>query len=57
MFDPNYQLGLDTALLKQRDLVRFFDIDGVLSVYAYGADGINAVRDDEFDAFMETHDL
>lgn len=57
MFDPNYQLGLDTALLKQRDLVRFFDIDGVLSVYAYGADGINAVRDEAFDAFMETHDL
>ena len=57
MFNPDYQLGLDTALLKQRDLVRFFDIDGVLSVYAYGADGINAVRDEAFDAFMETHDL
>lgn len=57
MFDPNYQLGLDTALLKQRDLVRFFDIDGVLSVYAYGSDGINAVPDEAFDDFMETHDL
>lgn len=57
MFDPNYQLGLDTALLKRKDLVRFFDIDGVLSVYAYGADGVNAVRDVEFDEFMETHDL
>ena len=32
MFNPDYQLGLDTALLKQPDLVRFFYIDGVLSV-------------------------
>ena len=57
MFDPKYQLGLDTALLKRRDLVRFFDIDGVLSVYAYGADGVNAVSDQEFDRFVESHDL
>ena len=57
MFDPHYQLGLDTALLKRRDLVRFFDIDGVLSVYGYGSDGINACSDEAIDAFMETQEL
>lgn len=57
MFDPNYRLGHDTELLKQKDLVRFFDIDGVLAVYGYGSDGINVCGDDEFDAFVEAHDI
>ncbi len=57
VFDPKYQLGMDTGLLKRRDLIRFFDIDGVLSVYAYGTDGINACPDEMFDAFMETYAL
>ncbi|OON86939.1 hypothetical protein BXO88_05190 [Oribacterium sp. C9] len=57
MFDPNYRLGLDLELLKRKDLVRFFDIDGVLAVYGYGSDGINVCGDDEFDAFVEEHDI
>lgn len=57
MYDPNYRLGLDLELLKRKDLVRFFDIDGVLAVYGYGSDGINVCGDDEFDEFVEKHDI
>lgn len=57
MFDPTYQLGLDVSLLTSRDTVRFFDIDGVLSIYGYGTDGINVCSDDKFDTFIETFDL
>lgn len=57
MFDPDYRLGHDTELLKRKDLVRFFDIDGVLAVYGYGSDGINVCSDEEFDDFVESHDI
>lgn len=57
MYDPNYRLGLDRDYLKRKDLVRFFDIDGVLAVYGYGSDGINVCGDDEFDEFVEKHDI
>ncbi|SFG73591.1 hypothetical protein [Oribacterium sp. WCC10] len=57
MFDPNYRLGLDTDYIKRKDLVRFFDIDGVLAVYGYGSDGINVCSDKEFDEFVEKHDI
>ncbi len=57
MYNPDYRLGLDLDLLKRKELVRFFDIDGVLAVYAYGSDGINVCGDDEFDAFVEEHDI
>lgn len=57
MFDPKYQLGLDMSILTSKDAIRFFDIDGVLSVYGYGSDGINVCSDDKFDAFIETIDL
>lgn len=56
-FDPAYQLGLDTKLIRNPHLVRVFDIDGVLAIYGYGSNGINVCSDTEFDAFMETHDL
>lgn len=56
-FDPAYQLGLDTRLMRDPQLVRVFDIDGVLAIYGYGSDGINVCSDTEFDAFMESHDL
>ncbi len=57
MFDPNYRLGLDTELLQRKDLIRFFDIDGVLAVYGYGSDGVNVCSDTEFDDFVEAHDI
>ena len=57
MYSETYQLGLDRNILTDRNRIRFFDIDGVLSTYAYGADGINAVSDQEFDQFVEHVDL
>ena len=30
-----YILGHDTNLLKDREVIRFFDVDGVLAVYAF----------------------
>lgn len=57
MFDPEYQLGRDRGLLTSKDTIRFFDIDGVLSIYGYGTDGINVCSDDKFDAFIENFDL
>lgn len=57
MYSADYQLGLDRSVLTDPTRIRFFDIDGVLSVYAYGIDGINAVSDQEFDRFVESVDL
>jgi hypothetical protein len=57
MFDENYRLGHDTEYMTRNDLVRFFDIDGVLAIYGYGSDGINVCSDDEFDEFVEKHDV
>ena len=57
MFDENYRLGLDTEYMIRKDLVRFFDIDGVLAIYGYGSDGINVCSDEEFDTFVEEHDI
>lgn len=57
MFNPEYQLGLDTELLTSKDTIRFFDIDGVLAIYGYGTDGINVCPDDKFDTFIESFEL
>lgn len=53
-----YILGHDTNLLKDREVIRFFDVDGVLAVYAFGDDGVYVVKDDsEYDEYLKTHDV
>ena len=53
-----YILGHDAKLLKDRDVIRFFDVDGVLAVYAFGEDGVYVVQDDrDYDEFLKTHDV
>ena len=53
-----YILGHDTDLMKSKEVIRFFDVDGVLAVYAFGEDGVYVVRDDrDYDDFLKTHDV
>lgn len=53
-----YILGHDTDLLKDREAIRFLDVDGVLAVYGFGDDGVYVVKDDrDYDEFLKTHDV
>ncbi|MBQ3390518.1 MAG: hypothetical protein IJG57_05560 [Firmicutes bacterium] len=53
-----YILGHDEDLLKDRDVIRFFDVDGVLAVYGFGDDGVYVVKDDrDYDEYLKTHDV
>lgn len=51
-----YRIGLDTDFLTSKEIVRFWDIDGVLAVFAYGHNGINVCEDKYFQQYMKEHD-
>lgn len=48
-----YRIGLDTDFLLSKDVVRFFDVDGVLAVYAFGKSGINVCDDADFVEYIK----
>jgi hypothetical protein len=50
-----YRVGLDNNLLLDKNVIRFWDIDGVLATFAYGADGVNACDDAFFKDYTRTH--
>lgn len=50
-----YRNGLDLKFLCDKDLVRFWDVDGVLAVFAYGRDGVNVCEEENFQDYIKNH--
>ncbi len=51
-------LGLNVLKLRDLNAVRFFDIDGVLCVYAFGEDGIGAnLKGLSYEDFLKTTNI
>lgn len=50
-----YRIGLDKQFLVDKDVIRFWDIDGVLSTFAYGNHGVNVCEDKYFQEYMKIH--
>lgn len=50
-----YRVGLDKQFLIDKSVIRFWDIDGVLSTFAYGGNGVNVCEDKYFQEYMKNH--
>lgn len=50
-----YRKGLDLKFMTDKDLVRFWDVDGVLAIFAYGRDGINVCDEEIYHEYMKNH--
>lgn len=50
-----YRIGLDKQFLIDKDVIRFWDIDGVLATFAYGGLGVNVCEDADFQEYMKNH--
>lgn len=48
-----YRKGLDLKFLTDKDVVRFWDVDGVLGIFAYGKNGINVCEESYFQEYMK----
>lgn len=50
-----YRIGLDKQFLIEKEIIRFWDIDGVLATFAYGSYGVNVCEDKYFKEYMKIH--
>lgn len=48
-----YRVGLDKDFLLDKDVVRFWDVDGVLAMYAFGAYGVNGCDDEIYGDYIK----
>lgn len=53
----SYALGTDLGYITDKSVVRFWDVDGVLCVYGFGLNGVNACDDSCFQEYMKEHNI